>query len=184
MAELGPSRGFAQDTRFGGTVPPPPAPPPEDPSAIAFAEGFAAGTATAEAEAERIRIEADAAREKLELAFARFDAEQAENLRQRLYDTVAALCETALAPLALDTEALVRRIERAVAMLARADDDRVIRLHPDDLALIGARLPDGWTISPDPALARGALRIETSNGGVEDGPESWRQAIAEALAKC
>ena len=165
-------------------MPPLPVPAPEDPAAIAFAEGYAAGAAAAEIEADRIRVEADAARAQLKLAFARLDAEQTETLRRRLCGTVAALCETALAPLALDTDALVRRIERAVAMLARADDDRVIRLHPDDLALVGKRLPDGWTTSPDPALPRGALRIETSNGGVEDGPETWRAAIGEELARC
>ena len=26
--------------------------------------------------------------------------------------------------------------------------------------------------------------VETSNGGVEDGPELWRRAIAEALRQC
>lgn len=165
-------------------APPLAAPAPEDPAATAFANGYAAGAAAAEIEAARLRNEADAAREKLELAVARLDAEQAEALRQRLFDTVAALCETALAPLALDGDALIRRTERAVAMLARADDDRVIRLHPDDLALIGERLPDGWATAPDLALSRGALRIETSNGGVEDGPDMWRLAIAEVLRQC
>jgi flagellar assembly protein FliH len=33
-------------------------------------------------------------------------------------------------------------------------------------------------------LERGALRVEAANGGVEDGPAQWRQAIAEALALC
>ena len=50
--------------------------------------------------------------------------------------------------------------------------------------LVGKRLPEGLDVLPDPALERGALRVETQNGGVEDGPAHWRAAIAEALASC
>ena len=104
--------------------------------------------------------------------------------RLRLRDTVAALCEQAIAPFALDEEALLRRIDKAVAMLARADDDRVIRLHPEDIALLSPRLPQEWHVLPDAALERGALRVECATGGVEDGPAGWRRAIAEALHQC
>ena len=57
-------------------------------------------------------------------------------------------------------------------------------LNPDDLALVAPRLPSEWKVSPDPALERGALRVETSNGGVEDGPAQWRHALAEAFHAC
>jgi flagellar assembly protein FliH len=30
-------------------------------------------------------------------------------------------------------------------------------------------------------LERGALRVETTGGGVEDGPAQWRAALNEAL---
>ena len=108
----------------------------------------------------------------------------AEQLRQRLRDTVAALCESAIAPLALDEEALIHRIERAVALFSRADDERVIRLHPEDIALLSPRFAADWQVVPDPSLERGALRVESQGGGVEDGPELWRRAIAEALHQC
>lgn len=186
---LSASVGFRADTRFVALadLPPPPAEPepdPVDPLAIAFAEGHAAGIAEARAEAAAC-AEADAdARDRLALSFARLDAALEEQLQLRLRDTVAALCEAAIAPLALDETALVVRIGRAVSMLARADDERVIRLHPDDLALVSDRLSAEWQVSPDPSLARGSIRVETSTGGVEDGPEQWRRAIAEALHQC
>ena len=41
-----------------------------------------------------------------------------------------------------------------------------------------------WQVVPDPALARGALRVEAANGGVEDGPAQWRAAITEAFEQC
>ena len=110
--------------------------------------------------------------------------ELAEALRQKLVVTVTALCEAALAPLALDRDALLRRVEAATAMLARADDDKVLRLHPEDLVLIAKHLPQGLEALADPALERGALRIETPAGGVEDGPAHWHRAITEALAQC
>lgn len=179
---LGEAAGFRSDPRFA------PAPVREadntDPLARAWAEGHAAGLAEARAEAAA-RTDADAAaRGRIELALARLDAEQAETMRQRLLATVEALCEAAIAPLALDREALTARVARAAAMLSRADDDKVLRLHPDDLALVARNLPEGLETLADRSLDRGALRIETASGGVEDGPAHWRRAIAEALRLC
>ena len=186
--------GFRADSRFGtlpaGPIPaasePVRLPEPEAPDPVeeAFAQGFAAGYEQALGEAQA-KADADAAaRDGLALSLSRLDAVLEEELRMRLRETVAALCESAIAPLAIDQDALVRRIETAVSMLSRADDDRVIRLHPDDLALVSPRLSSEWQVDPDPRLERGTIRVETSNGGVEDGPATWRIAIAEALQRC
>jgi flagellar assembly protein FliH len=186
--------GFRADSRYEAPalVDQAPAPEPQphdepdapDPIDEAFAQGFAAGHEQARSEAEA-RAEADAAaREGLGLSLTRLDATLAEELRMRLRDTVAALCESAIAPLALDEEAMLRRIDVAISMLSRADDDRVIRLHPDDLKLIAPRLSSEWQIDADARLERGTIRIETINGGIEDGPATWRLAIAEALQQC
>lgn len=181
--------GFRADARFGETLslpePEPAAPPaPEDvhdPVAEAFVQGYHAGREEAE-QAARAAAEADeAARAKLDLSFARLDKALEEELRLRLRETVSALCEAAIAPLAFDEDAMLRRVTLAAAMLARADDERVIRLHPDDLKLIAPRLLAEWQVEPDTSLERGALRVEGAQGGVEDGPATWRRAIAEAL---
>ena len=73
---------------------------------------------------------------------------------------------------------------RAVAMFSRAEDERTLRLHPEDIALVSDRLQADWKVVPDPTLARGALRVETTSGGVEDGPAEWRRALAEAFHAC
>lgn len=187
--------GFRSDARFASAADQPAPPPasnpepfpraePEDPLAIAFAQGYAAGAAEAQARADERAAADAAAREGLGLALVRLDRTLEEELRQRLRDTVAALCETAIAPLALDEDALMRRIERAVSLLARADDERLIRLHPDDVAMLSPRFAADWQVVPDRSLERGALRVETPSGGVEDGPDLWRRAIAEALHQC
>lgn len=185
------AHGFRSDMRFapGGERPPepsyaPPEPERQDPIALAFTEGYAAGAADAQAQAAEQAASEAAASEGLALSFARLDRTLAEELRQRLRDTVAALCEAALTPLALDETALMTRIERAVALLARADDERVIRLHPDDIALLSVRFAADWQVVPDATLERGAIRVETQSGGVEDSPELWRRAVAEALGQC
>lgn len=146
-----------------------------------YGRGYAEGHAAASAEAAARLLADDRAHEELALSFARLDATMAEDLRLRLRDTVTALCEAALGPLALDEVALMNRITRAVSMLARADDERVVRLHPADIDLVSARLQADWTVQGDPSLERGTVRVETATGGVEDGPAAWRLAIAEAL---
>lgn len=185
----GTDSGFRTDTRFAlaGPAEAPALPDPiaiEDPIAVAWAEGYARGLEDARRETAQAEAVAEDARAALTLSLARLDAELAESLRQRLQDTVLALCEQTLVPYALDPDALAARVERAVAMFARAEDERVIRLHPDDLALVSERLSAEWAVVPDPALERGALRVESQSGGVEDGPAQWRRALAEAFHAC
>lgn len=195
LEALASPRRFTPDVRYGALPPPEPEVEPEpepqmevepasDPVADAFNDGFLAGYQQAMAEAEQQAAADHAAREGLGLSFGRLDATLEEELRLRLRDTVAALCEASIAPLALDPAALARRIERAVSMLARADDERIVHLHPDDIKLVSKRLSKEWEVQPDSKLERGTIRIESANGGVEDGPATWRLAISEALHQC
>jgi flagellar assembly protein FliH len=158
--------------------------PEVDPVSDAFMKGYTQGLEAARGEAAAATNDDTAAMHKLALSFARLDEALEEQLRQRLRDTVVALCEAALAPLAIDEDMLMRRITTAASMLARADDDRVIRIHPLDLELLAPRLHADWDVQPDASLERGAIRVESSNGGVEDGPATWRRAIAEAMHEC
>lgn len=182
--------GFRVDARFGALAAAEPErrvpqePDAPDPVDEAYAQGFAAGYEQALAEAQANSETVAAARERLTLSLSRLDAVMEEELRMRLRETVAALCESAIAPLALDEDALIRRVETAISMLSRADDDRLIRLHPDDLKMISPRLSSDWQVDADARLERGTIRIETVSGGVEDGPATWRMAIAEALQRC
>jgi flagellar assembly protein FliH len=184
FAALAAGSGFVCDPRFAAASAGPPEQQPDDPLTQAWEDGYAAGLAEAQAAALAHANSESAARERIELALARLDGELAEALRQKLFATVEALCEAAIAPFALDQEALIARVARAADLLARADDDKRLRLHPDDLALVTGRLPEDLPIEPDPALERGSLRFETASGGVEDGPAHWRRAIAEAIAQC
>ena len=196
LSNLAGASGFRASSRFADWQPvtmlepdPEPAAPirlePEiDPVSDAFMKGYTQGLEAAREEAVAAADADSVAVNKLALSFARLDDALEEQLRERLRDTVLALCEAAIAPLALDEDMLMRRITTAVSMLARADDDRVIRIHPLDLELLAPRLHADWDVQPDASLERGAIRVEGSNGGVEDGPAIWRRAIAEALQQC
>lgn len=189
LAALARPSGFARDPRF---VPPSAAPAPRpaelapepDPVAEAYQRGYREGAAKAAADAQRAEQARDQARAEIELAFARLDEEDVTALRERLRQTVLGLCEAAVLPLALDAEGLALRVQRAVAMLRRAQDERLVRLHPEDLALVRERLPGSLKVEADPSVERGGLRIETADGGIEDGPGHWRRLLTEAFREC
>ena len=196
LAELigGGASAFARDARFvpsgertahkAAALSRGPLHPEEDPVQQAFADGYAQGSEDARRAAQVEMAESDAARHRIETALASMDEALVHQLHDRLRQTVLTLCETVLAEVAVDADALARRVSAAAAMLARAEDARVIRLHPEDLALVHSRLPEAWHCEPDSTLERGAIRVEGANGGVEDGPEQWRRAIEDALRQC
>jgi flagellar assembly protein FliH len=190
LTRTGRATGFEPDVRFltvAGVrrgAPAPVAAVQTDPLNDAYENGYRDGAAMAAEDARQAEAERDAARRAIELAFSRLDADDVVELRERLRQTVLALCEAAVLPLAIDAGGLAARVERAVSMLQRAQDERTVRLHPEDLALVRDRLPGSLKIEPDPSVERGGLRIETADGGVEDGPSHWRRYLAEAFREC
>lgn len=181
-ALFAPSGGFTVDARFGASLNPGNRAVAEDPAETAYSEGYVRGFEDATAQAKAQAEEDAAATKRIEGTFERMSEAEALKLEERLRETVLALCEHTLAPLATDIDALTTRISKALSALRRSEDERVLRLHPDDLALLASRLPEGIKTEADPSLARGELRVETAEGGLEDGPEQWRRALAEALS--
>src|SRR6478609_1797565 len=187
LTQLGKPAEFSRDGRFAALYGVPVAAKPAelepepDPVTEAYERGYAEGAARAAEDARLAEQDRNAARGAIELAFAQLDADDAAQLSEKLRQSVLALCEAAVLPLAVDPEGLRQRVARAVGMLQRAQDERVVRLNPEDLVLIGARLPKSLTVEADASVERGGLRIETADGGVEDGPSHWRRALAEAF---
>jgi flagellar assembly protein FliH len=145
--------------------------------AQAFAEGEAAGRAAALAEAEQFARHQRA----LRLSFRALDEAALEVLARELSDTVLALCDQMLADCAIDPDRLLARCQEAARRLGSGAGDAVLRLHPDDLAMLDDAALVGWQIVPDAALDRGGLLLEGADGAVADGPSEWRRAIAAAL---
>ena len=181
-ALAGRSTGFARDARFADVATEPDA--PFDPVTDAYARGYAQGAQDGTGAAHTRTMTDDAARHRIETALAHMDTSETEAFAARLKDTVQALCHAVLGDAAIAADNLATRVETAVAMFNRATDERVIRLHPEDLALVHGRLPETWHCEPDPQTERGSVRVETASGGVEDGPAQWRAALDEALRAC
>lgn len=188
LADLGESAGFHSSPLYSaGHARPDPWQAQQDERRLleqaAYARGFADGQAKAAADAED-RLEADrTARESLTFALGRIDDELIRQLADRLREVVITLCCETLSPLAVDEAMLLARIDKALEML-RKSGERTLCLNPDDIPLVREQLARDVALVPDPGLERGALRVETADGGVEDSPRTWRAAIEEALKSC
>jgi len=188
LAMLGDPAEFRATSPFGtgeralpaSDPPDPHAAPPDlaaDALARAFAEGEAAGRAAMQAEAE-----AAATRQRaLRLALRTLDEAAQSALSHDLAETVIALCDAALAGAVIDKDVLAARCAAAAARIGAAAEALTLHLHPDDVALLGDDALGGWQVTPDPALERGSVQIESTDGAVSDGPAEWRRAIAAAV---
>lgn len=149
----------------------------------AYERGLAEGREEARIAAEQSCREEIEARGKIGEAFALIEEQCARIMADRLREAAVALCTRTLAPLELDEEMLVKRIDKLIAMVGEAEK-RLIRVNPADLAFLADRLRDQLLVEGDPALPRGSIRLETAEGGIDDGPDVWRRAIEEALRSC
>ena len=122
-------------------------------------------------------------------ALVRSVGEQLDALQQEmaraLATTAAALARQVLrSELALRPEAVAAVAEQAIAALLPSARHVVLRVHPDDHALIAAHSADaiaarGARLVSDPLIARGGCRIESDIGLVDATiDERWRRAVA------
>ncbi|WP_447727583.1 FliH/SctL family protein [Sphingomonas koreensis] len=163
---------------------PEPAPEPRefvDPITAARAAGYAEGLAAGRAEADAAAAQQAALLQQVSDALsqgAHFDRERmAGHLRQTVLHLVTKMIgETGVAP-----DVLASRIEAATDMLADSAESAILRLHPDDVALVAGHLPK--TIFPvgDPNVTRGGFVIESASTIVEDGPDMWLEQLAQAI---
>lgn len=183
IAMIGQQQGFIPDPRYtaAGKLPQEPsatlAADGPDELATAFANGREQGLADAAAAAGQSAVE----RRRMGSALRQMDEEMIERLGREMTETIALLCEATLAPLALDRALLAQRCEKAAALLGARASGQVLYLHPQDITELDQGFAANWDIKPDPALERGALRIETADGGISDGPAQWRATVAEGL---
>lgn len=148
-----------------------------------YACGLAEGREQMRAEMAAERSADIQAMEKLEVGLGSLDADLRAQLKERLKATVLELCESFLAPAAADVDALEMRIEKVIEMVS-GKAIRILKLHPLDMEFIAKRLPSDIAVQADGSMERGSLRVETSEGGLEDGPHVWRRAVADALSSC
>ncbi|MBB4642470.1 FliH/SctL family protein [Rhizorhapis suberifaciens] len=132
----------------------------------AFAQGFDEGVRVARAE-----IEADrAAHLRLALALEQLQPQSSGALSALLSTAVLRLVRQIAGEVEVDADLLEKRC-LAIAECVEAEIGQpALFLHPDDIELMRSKnLP--VRLLPDEEMLRGSVRLETSEGWVEDGPE-------------
>ena len=163
-----PSQGrFVQDKPAGGD-----GNTDEDVFALGYAEGERAAQAA-------FGVERDAMTALIAAAQA-LQPEPSEELAAMIATTVERLVAEIVGQVAIDRSWMLSRIERAVGHIGEADAARTLWLHPSDMALLdGIDFP--IELRADPALERGALRIDCSSGWIEDSRSQYLDALRATL---
>lgn len=152
-----------------------------DPLAAAHAAGYAEGVA-----ATTTAITEAGARDRAMIATLVEQLQSGgqldrEGVAKRLRQTVLFLVSKLIGETGVVPELLAGRIEAAAELLADAAESAILRVHPDDVALLEGRLPR--TIFPvgDATISRGSFVLEAASTIVEDGPELWLEQLAHAI---
>ncbi|MEG3161822.1 FliH/SctL family protein [Sphingomonas sp. LB2R24] len=152
--------------------------PLADAHAAGYAEGLAAAAAAAAAQETAARDGALLGDLASALGNDRIDRDRvAAQLRQTVLFLVSKLVgEVGIAP-----DVLAGRIETAAELLSDSAESALLRVHPEDVALLEGRLPKSIFAAGDPGVARGSFVLESASTIVEDGPELWLDQLAHAI---
>ena len=106
-----------------------------------------------------------------------------ERIARQLRDTVLMLTGRLVGQVGIAADLLAERVEAATDMLADAAESALLRIHPDDIALLEGRLPKTIFAAGDPAIARGSFVLESASTIIEDGPALWLEELAGAIER-
>ena len=134
--------------------------------AEAFAQGFDEGMRLA---GENMAADQEI-RERLIHALEQMAPVANGELSALLSVTVLRLVEQIVGKVSVDPEMLAKRVAAVAAFIEEEQGRNQLRVHPDDIALLAGH-EFGIALTPDPAIARGSVRLETSEGWIEDGPD-------------
>ena len=162
--------GFAPWGADAADAPPSPLPEQSDPAQAGYAQGLADGIAHAAGmndAANRLAAALDGLRPVPE-------GEVVAAIMAAMHVALAELIGTA----PVDAELLGRRCAALAQWASGAGGEAVLRLHPDDLALLPDPQPDDWPRIADPHLPRGEVRLEQGAGTLAAGPRTALDALA------
>lgn len=152
-----------------------------DPVSAAHARGVAEGRAAALAEMSEGEGRDAALLTQLAEALRADDRFDRAQLARRMRQTVMFLVTKLVGETGVASDLLVTRIEAATEMLADAAESAMLRVHPDDVALLDGKLPKTVFAVGDAAVARGTFVLESASTIVEDGPDLWLEQLAQAI---
>lgn len=147
----------------------------------ARAEGYAAGLEAAQRLAAAGADEQARIVDRLIAALDSMGGFDREALAARLRQTVLYLVARMVGETGIAPDLLVQRVEAAVKLLADSSEPALMRMNPEDLALIEGRVPERVFAIADKAIERGGLTIETRTTVIEDGPGAWLAQLAASI---
>ncbi|HEX8382270.1 MAG TPA: FliH/SctL family protein [Sphingomonas sp.] len=152
-----------------------------DPVEAARADGYAEGLAAATANASDLFARDHAL--LADIAATLGDAGRIDRaaMADRLRQTVMLLLSRLVGEVGVSPDLLAGRVAAAAELLADASESGLLRVHPDDVALLEGRLPNTIFAAGDAALTRGSFVLESASTIVEDGPELWLEQLARAI---
>jgi flagellar assembly protein FliH len=153
-----------------------------DPVEVARSAGYDAGYADALAEARAAASRDQALLGALGEALqgGRLDREA---VAARLRQTVLYLVTQLVGEIGIAPERLAARIAAAADMLSDQAEAAMLRVHPQDVALLDGKLPPTIFAVGDAAVARGSFVLESASTIVEDGPELWLEQLGHAIER-
>lgn len=152
-----------------------------DPISAAHARGIAEGRAAALAEIGEGEGRDTALLTRLAEALRADDRFDRAQLARQMRQTVMFLVTRMVGEAGVHADLLTTRIEAATDLLADAAESAMLRVHPDDVALLDGKLPRTVFAVGDAAIARGSFVLESASTIVEDGPDLWLEQLAQAI---
>lgn len=146
-----------------------------------YARGHAEGAAAGQAEIRRIAAQMEGILDAFTRPLARLDAEVGDALGDLAVRIAGALLGRSYAA---DPE-LLEALVREALDIAGSDHRQVeLRLHPDDLAMLGPHLLtlEGVRLSPDATLARGDLRLHADSVRIDGSLSARLNAALQRIA--
>lgn len=151
-----------------------------DPLIAAHAAGYAEGLAAAAAASQGTAARDQALLVELAAALGT-DRLDRDRVATQLRQTVLLLVAKLVGEIGVSPDLLAGRIETATELLADSAEAALLRVHPDDVALIEGKLPKSVFAAGDANIARGSFVLESASTIVEDGPAMWLDQLASAI---
>lgn len=154
-----------------------------DPIETARAAGFNEGMAHAQALAREAGERNLALIEAVSHALKDAGRVDRDAIAKQLRDTVMALVTKLVGEAGIAPDRLAARVTAAADLLADSAESAILRVHPDDVALLKDRLPVAVFPVGDAAIERGGFVLESASTIVEDGPGLWLDQLAQAIER-
>jgi flagellar assembly protein FliH len=152
-----------------------------DPVATAHAAGFAEGQAAALAAMAERHASDGALLSQLARALSEGGHVDRSQVAQHIRQTVLHLVTKLVGEAGVSPDLLAQRVAAATDLLADSAESALLRLNPDDVALVEGKLPATVFAAGDAGVARGSFVLESASTVVEDGPDLWLDQLAAAI---